>query len=389
MSFRFPKRTSRVAAAPMAALAILTGLAAAGPSPARAAAASQVAARNLVGSSVAISGVTAVIGAPGVDFDTGVAYVYVRSGENWRKRATLTDPRDARGDYFAEAVSAYSTKTSTYLVIGDGTGNIAYVYAGSGGTWRLQQKLRDPGHSSADDFGGTVAISGTTLVIGSPGVGYDFGVTYIYGHSGSRWTLQASLPDPAGKPLDLFGRSIAITGSAVLIGALDVTYAYTAAAGHRWSRTATISNPGAAKDNFGAAVAAAGTSAVIGAPGHVPGPFTLSPGLAYVYTVSGNAWTRRQTLPVPGKGDFFGYSAAMAGDRMLIGMPWYGTNACGAVFEYKLSGGVWSQRERLVVPGCTGGDQFGDAVALSGTTAVIGAPFEDVQAGAFYIRSVG
>jgi hypothetical protein len=399
MSYRFPSGARRGAmgltmAALLSAATVLTGSpAAAIPSTAHSpvldVSGSPLAApRDLVGSSVAISGGTAVIGAPGVDYDTGVAYVYVRSGQNWQKRATLTDPRDAQDDYFAGAVGITSTKSVTYLVIGDGTGNIAYVYTGSGGAWHLKQTLHDPGSSSADAFGAALAISGTTLVIGSPEVGYDFGVTYIYGLTGGRWTLQASLDDPAGKPLDLFGRSMAIAGPIVLIGAVDVSYAYAATSGHRWSRTATIHNPGSAKDNFGAAIAAVGSTAVIGAPGDVPGPFTLSPGAAYVYTVSRGIWARRQELPLPGKGDFFGYSAAMSGGRMLVGMPWYGTDTCGAVFEYKLSGSSWNERERLAPPGCTGGDQFGDTLALAGTTAVIGAPLENVQAGNFYIRTV-
>jgi hypothetical protein len=346
------------------------------------------AARNLVGSAVAIDGGTAVVGAPGVDYDTGVAYVYVRSGSTWKKRATITDPRDAQGDYFAAEAAITTTKSVTYLVIGDPTGNIVYIYTGSGGTWRLRQTIKDPGDSSADAFGGTVVVGGTTLVIGSPSVGYDFGDVYIYGLSGTRWTLQSRLTDPAGKPLDLFGRSAAIDGSTVLIGAVDKSYAYTETAAHRWSRSDTIANPGGAKDNFGASIAAVGTTAIIGAPGDVPGPFTLSAGTAYVYSLAKGAWTRKQTLPVPGTGDFFGYSAAMAGSRMLIGMPWYGSDTCGAVFEYEPSGGTWKERDRLVPPGCTGGDQFGDTLALSGATAIIGAPYEGVQVGAFYIANV-
>jgi FG-GAP repeat len=399
MSYRFRSGVRRGAiglmvAALVSAATALTGLSAAA-SPATAhspepdvTGAPLAAARNLVGSSVAISGDVAVIGAPGVHYDTGVAYVYVRSGGSWRKRATLTDPREADGDYFANAVGITVVKSVTYLVIGDGTGNLVYSYTGAGGTWHLRQTLRDPGKSSADAFGGALAVSGSTLVVGSPSVGYDFGAAYIYSLAGARWALQASLADPTDKPLDLFGRSMAITGSIVLIGAVDRVYAYSAASGHRWTRSATIPNPGTAKDNFGAAIAAVGATAVIGAPGDNPGPFYLSPGAAYVYTVARGTWTRRQQLPLPGKGDFFGYSAAMSGDRMVVGMPWYGADACGAVFEYERSGGSWRQRERLEPPGCSGGDQFGDTVALAGTTLVIGTPNENVEAGNFSIRTV-
>jgi hypothetical protein len=144
-------------------------------------------------------------------------------------------------------------------------------------------------------------------------------------------------------------------------------------------------NLGTEKDNFGWSVAISDSTAVIGAPGGEPVSSKLSPGVAYLFTKSGNKWSRRQRLPAPGAGDLFGYSVAMARSRILIGMPYYGKVQCGAAYEFMKSGRKWSQRARLVPVGCLGGYNFGFSVAMSGATAVIGAPYANELAGAAYV----
>lgn len=341
--------------------------------------------KNRLGSAVAISGSTAVVGAPGERQDTGVALIFARTHGKWHKLQTLTDPRAAQLDFYGQSAAIAGSE----LAVGLPLGNVVFYYARSKGTWHLRQTLHDPETASTDSFGSTLAISGSTLVIGSPSTGFDFGTTYIYRLAGTRWVLQATLNDPPQQTLDLFGRALAMLGQQVLIGAVGDAYVYSKSA-HGWSKTATISNPGTAGDNFGAAIAAAGTTAVIGAPGNVPGtPFTTAPGAAYIYGESGSSWTLRQSLPPPQPGSFFGFSAAMTASTILLGMPWYGTITCGAVFEFVRSGTSWQQKERLGVPGCKGGDQFGDELALSGTTAIVGAPFQNVETGAFYFRNLG
>jgi hypothetical protein len=355
--------------------------------------------RDLEGYSVAVSGATAVVGVPGEHNDAGSAYIYVRAGRRWYHRATLTDPNGAKNDVFAGAVAVASTTAGTYVVIGDsdpyslgnGKHGVVYVYKGSGGTWHRQATLRNPDASSTanqDAFGGSVAISGTTLVIGAPGYGngYGYGAAYIYGRSGSHWILQATLYDPVNKPepLEVFGESVAVSGHTVIIGAADVTYVYTRTPGEGWPQTAKLRNPGATIDNFGASVAISGQTALVGAPGN-PHSDIPSAGSAYIFTRSGSTWKLGQKIIEPGAGDEFGYSVAIAGKRILIGMPSYGKVRCGTAYEFTLSDRRWFERDHLLDANCPGDAQFGFSVALSGATALIGAPFTDVQAGAAFV----
>jgi hypothetical protein len=351
---------------------------------------------NLDGFSVAISGKTAVIAAPGTKSNAGSSHVYNyifrRSGSQWAKVATLPDPRGLANDEYAWSVAISSSKAGTYVAIGgnntNGQPDLVYIYKGSGKTWSLEATLRDPGNSYEDMFGDALAISSTTLVVGASCVDYNSGAAYIYERSGSHWLREASMRDPLDRENDTFGGSVAVSGDTVLIGSNGQGYVYTHKPGHGWPQTAVIRNPGPPA-NFGLTVTLSGKTAVIGAPGpapNTPDPGSLSAGTAYLYTLKGTAWSRRQKLTAPAgiHGDEFGYAVAMTSSRLLIGMPTYGKIDCGNALVFTPSGGKWDFHGQVKDPACTAGDQFGYAVALYEATGVIGAPGTNSGQGANY-----
>jgi hypothetical protein len=340
------------------------------------------------GCSVAISGTTAVIGANALDKNSGAAYVYVRSGTAWRRQATLTDPARGENDLFGSSVAVSSTAAGTIAVIGapgagaNGAG-LAYVYVRSGKTWHRQAALADPNGQAEDNFGASVAVSGTTAVIGAYGVNKTRGAAYMYARSGGTWRLQAAFDDPSGHLGDNFGWSVTVSGATAVVGdpgrelsstdhAAGAAFVYVRSGG-LWRRQAAFYDPGATgSDSFGMAVSLSGATAVIGANGTKNGQ-----GAAYIYRRSGTAWHRIARLAAPHPTDYsgFGGSVAVAGVRALIGDPLALLTLCGTAFEFTRSAkGTWHERARLVNPGCAGGDDFGSAVAVSGTTALIGAP---------------
>jgi hypothetical protein len=77
------------------------------------------------------------------------------------------------------------------------------------------------------------------------------------------------------------------------------------------------------------------------------------------------------------RGNFFGISVAIDGNRVLVGAS--GENACGPnsgaayVYEYEEQDDTWSKAGRLTATDCAPGDYFGRHVALSGDYAVIAA----------------
>jgi hypothetical protein len=134
---------------------------------------------------------------------------------------------------------------------------------------------------------------------------------------------------------------------------------------------------------FGLSMAGSGDLAVVGAP-----DFVVC-GAAFVYRLSGKQWTRLNHLRPQGcDNDSAGGSAvAISGSTVLVGAP--GTfHSCGEVYAYHVAGRDWTLVHRFKPHGCASGARFGNAVGLavtrSGPVALIGAPGTDHGAGAFY-----
>ncbi len=180
------------------------------------------------GYSVAISGDTAVVGAPYDDdagSDSGSAYVFVRSGASWSQQAKLTAGDAAAGDEFGYSV-AISGDTAMVGAYADDDGGSesgsAYVFVRSGASWSQQAKLT-AGDAAADDwFGFSVAISGDTAVAGANGdddAGAYSGSAYVFVRSGASWSQQTKLTAGDAAADNEFGYSVAISGDTAVVGA--------------------------------------------------------------------------------------------------------------------------------------------------------------------------
>jgi hypothetical protein len=347
------------------------------------------------GTSIAISGATALIGAPGVNGNRGAVYIFVRCGKTWRHQATLYDRRNRAGDSFGSAVAVSSTAAGTFALIGaqgQGVPERAFVYQRSGTAWHLQAKLAGPSGQFFDaalQFGLAVAITSTTAVVSTATPQfYSLGGIYVFVRSGTTWHLQAILRNPTGGDQGNFGGSLAISGSTIVADASNLGCAFVfTRSGQEWTTQATLNASGevahcvlpVSGDGLGSSVAISGSTVVIGADGSLRG-------VAYVFTRSGTTWSRQARLADPYRAgyDWFGQAVAISGTRVLVGAPFRSASHCGTAYEYTRSGQTWRERAKMVNPGCSGGDGFGWSLAISGTTAMIGAPGEDKSAGAVY-----
>ena len=159
--------------------------------------------------------------------------------------------------------------------------------------------------TNGEALGASVAISGSTVVAGAPNrqVTHLFqGAAYVFVESGGTWSQQAELTSPDGEELDYFGSSVAVSGSTAVVGAMDhpfgaLLYPGQGAAyvfvenGGTWSQEAELtSSDGATEDSFGQSVAINGNTLVAGAPGHAVGS-SGNQGAAYVFGSSGPLYT--------------------------------------------------------------------------------------------------
>ncbi|MSQ08671.1 MAG: hypothetical protein EXR44_05165, partial [Dehalococcoidia bacterium] len=181
--------------------------------------ASDGAANDFFGYSVAVSGDTAVVGAWGDDSAKGSAYVFTRSGSTWTQQQKLTASDGAAIDYFGYSV-AVSGDTAVVGAYGDDSyKGSAYVFTRSGSTWTQQQKLTASDGAANDYFGGSVAVSGDTAVVGAYGDDSEKGSAYVFTRSGSTWTQQQKLTASDGAANDFFGWSVAVSGDTAVVGA--------------------------------------------------------------------------------------------------------------------------------------------------------------------------
>jgi hypothetical protein len=138
-----------------------------------------------------------------------------------------------------------------------------------------------------------------------------------------------------------------------------------------------------AGDKFGVSVAIDGNFAVIGA--YQNDSNGIDAGAAYVYEHIGSNWLQRQKLTASdaSANAQFGRSVAIEADTIVVGA--YFDNNTGSAYIFTRSAGVWSQQAKLTAPDAGYGDNFGYSVALCGDTVVIGAYYDDAQAGSAYV----
>jgi hypothetical protein len=125
------------------------------------------------GFSVALSGDTALVGASVDDalgLNAGAAYVFVRSGGVWAQQAKLLASDGAEGDLLGRGVSLSGDTALVSSPGDDDNGNgagAAYVFVRSAGAWTQEAKLVASDGAAALQFGGSVALSGDTALVGS------------------------------------------------------------------------------------------------------------------------------------------------------------------------------------------------------------------------------
>lgn len=181
------------------------------------------------GTAVAVDGDTAVVGAPDNTtengFKTGSVSVFTRTDGTWTKEATLLPESDGI-DQFGRAAALQSD----VAVVGarragrqglDESG-VVFVYRRTGGIWTKEVGLT-PGLDNRDDsFGTTLAIDGETLLVGAPtehtAQGPNAGAVYVFTHSNRGWRRQTSLHNGNTAADHQFGTAVAIDGDTALVG---------------------------------------------------------------------------------------------------------------------------------------------------------------------------
>jgi uncharacterized protein (TIGR03437 family) len=332
------------------------------------------------GYSVAVSGSTAIVVENYNESSLkGAAFAFVGSGSDWTQQAKLSGSDLVTGDGLTSA--AVNGSFALFGAPGNnGAQGEAYVFAQSGTNWAQQAELKASDATSADSFGGALAVNGNTALISSPTKASNQGAVYVFVRSASdgTWSQQAKLTVPGAAS---FGQAVALSADTAVIGATDTAYVFVRS-GTSWTQQAKLAGSDAvAGDRFGGAVALNGGTAVVGASAH-----NNFLGAAYVFVQSGTTWTQQAELTAAdaAANDQFGTSEAVSGDTILTGVP-FRNSAQGTVYVFVRSGTTWSQQAELTASDGAAPDNFGRAISLSGDTALVGAYLKNKGTGAAYI----
>jgi hypothetical protein len=260
----------------------------------------------------------------------------------------------------------------------------------------LEQEVSATGGSGGDNFGYSVALSGSTAVVGAMmatvGSTDAQGAAYVFVESGGIWTEQQRLVAADGQMYDGFGKTVAVDGDFALVGAQNVNvdghpwqgavYVFTRS-GDTWTQTQKLTaSDGTSNADFGGAMAMKGGVAVVGAYNATVGDATQQ-GEAYVFTEAAGTWTEAQQLVAPDgvSSDQFGHSIAFDGTTLLIGA-WNitidGNQSQGAAYVFGNAGGSWSETQKLVASDGAANDEFSVSVAVANDTALIGTPYATI-----------
>jgi hypothetical protein len=406
------------------------------------------AAGDQYGNAVAISGNYAIVGAYSDNFggseNHGSVYIYRRIGvNNWVQHQKLISGDQEDYDRFGWSVDM----DGDYAIVGayrededaNGTNSIsnagsAYIFEKDlSGNWVQVQKIVASDRSADDEFGFSVAISGTTAIVGAQAEDHDVaGNNYMYSAGsvyvferdlGGNWNQMQKLcaadrstdinypAGYSGEDLgDQFGWTVGISGDYLVVGALHhdygpagpptaplwssgAAYIFERTAG-TWNQVQKIQNFDREEwDRFGAAVDIDSNVLIVGAYSEdeladgVSGALT-NPGSAYLWERNlGGSWVFSQKI-VPAdrnSGDHFGWAFDLKDTLLVVGThsddhDEFGAadlDDAGSAYIFEKNAGTWTETQKIDASDRKIYDEFGYDVALDEHTIIIGAYLQD------------
>ena len=342
---------------------------------------------DALGVSAAISGTTALVGAPGSAKDAGRAYVFTSTVAGWKEAVELKGSDTVASDFFGYSVAVSGT---TAFVSAPGFAKNAgrlYIFVRTATGWKQTAELKGSDTVAGDYFGDSLAISGATTFVGADDHIKSAGRAYVFTNVATGWKQVAELKGSDTVANDGFGYAVAISGTTAIVGAPDHAkdagraYVFTdATAG--WKQAAELKGSDTVADNgFGVSVAILGMTAIAGAPG-----FSKAAGRAYVFAKTGGVWTQATEL----KGldtvasDDFGYTVVISNTTAIVGAPGF-SKAAGRAYVFTNTATGWKQAVKLKGSDTVAADYFGYSVAISGTTTIVGADGHAKSAGRAYL----
>jgi hypothetical protein len=343
---------------------------------------------DLFGQSVGVSGNLAIVGTgqwPGAIAES--AYIFdVRSGQQLMKLAAK-DASEPIGFGHRVAIDGRTAVVAALAHRQRNASGAVYVFDTQTGRQRL--KLTN---AHAVGFGASVAIDGGRIIVGAAG---GMGQDVAYGAAATGEQIVELVPEDPEK-YDRFGGAVAISGKTAVVGAFakddaaresGAAYLFDVDTGQQ--RFKLLADDAGEADMFGYSVAIDGNVAIVGSP-----QFTIlkrhGAGKAYLFDVSTGAQLNTLSLSDGEDLDAFGFSVAIRGATAVVGAHQRGERNGGAVYIFDVASA--QQLETLIPDDWSPGDHYGISVSIRGALIAVGSTSDDdggVDAGSAYIFELG
>ncbi len=329
----------------------------------------------------------------------GAAYVFSVPSEGWDyttgpmgHTAALVPPDWHIGQNFGYSISPTTEAIAVgapYFVRGSNSG-AAYVFeAPFNSLFAIGDaaKLSPPDGTAEWSFGWSVSLTADAMAVGAPGRWSDAGTAYVYTKPNEGWESSsdaAKLSSPLGNTDRYFGISVSLAGEIAAVGAIrgeaaGSVYLFAKPQAGTWQSTAEAIDvrapQGEGKPLFGWSVSITDDTLAVGMPD------SSGRGAVYVYTKPAGGWASVsdpiKLTPADGNdGDMFGESVAVSGDTVVVGASGNGDHdLTGAVYVFTKAASGWastSDAAKLTPETSELRDLFGSSVAIDGDAVVVG-----------------
>jgi hypothetical protein len=314
----------------------------------------------------------------------GEARVWRRGADGWSQTQTLKSPVPGPWSYGWDVAA-----DGQFLAVGApfGSPGKVHVYRLSAGLWLPFQELALPSFDDGSSFGQDLALTGERLLV-SMAVPYDGFLAskrvQVFAFNGVDWALEGVLAPISEGDSWGFGDAMAVSGDLAVVG--EPNY-------YPNSGRATIFRRGVSgwspeqvllpavsweQQRFGKSIAIHGGRVLVGAPGaDIPGePWGYDRGELSVYETHGSTWSLAETLryfePIPFGGQQFGAPLGHGGDWLAVGQTYDSYSPTGpAVHLYRHDGQHYALENRILGAEAGGSAGFAQRLAFDGSTLAV------------------
>ncbi len=355
------------------------------------------------GTSVSIEGEIIVSGAPNQNNSRGEVFVYERTGGVWNLKTQIIGNDLQPNDLFGSSVLI---KNNYIIVSAKGSNSnrgAVYIFEKNGNSWLQKQKITASDAQNDDYFGHSIAFNATNnlLAVSAVGKNSSQGSVYTYSFINNQWNQNAILNASNGGAYHQFGFSISIENSYLVVGApfqnssTGGAYIFQQNLNGTWSEVVKLSDMYSQQGGrFGYGVSISNNTIVVSSPGDSPQRIGFLK--FYRKNIDGTWSAGGETLNGKGLGGNFGSSIQLTSNYLIVAAEGEDVNGItdkGSAYVYFKSSRYpsfehWEILRKIYANDSSTEPFFGKSISINNGSYVIGQPLKNNAKGEIFMGKI-